>query len=276
MKILKEPLLHFLLMAVAIFAWFIAVDDSAPQTNQNVVEITATDLDLLATQFEKTWQRQPSEQERKKLTDGFVRQEILVREAIALGMDQNDALIRRRLQQKMEFFIASFAEALEPTTDELEEYYQTNSAKYEIGPKVAFLQVFLGDAPQQQETTQILEQLRSGQSPGQLGKPTQLSLQVSLAADTRIDAMFGTGFAAAISAMPVEEWTGPVKSGYGYHLVFVEQKEAGHLPPLQDVQVGVVADWRTAKKMELMELQYEKLAARYTVHLPSAADEAQP
>ena len=268
-KILKEPLLHFLLMGVGIFAWFAAVDSSPPEVEKDVIEVSMADLDILTGQFEKTWQRQPTKQELQGLAARLVRQEVLVREAIALGMDQNDAVIRRRLQQKMEFFVASVAESLEPTPAELEAFYQANDMKYRVLSKIAFLQVFLGPTPSDEEVDQLLGELRTGAAPENLGVRSQLTPRVSLMSQKSVDAMFGSGFAEAVDTTPMGEWSGPVRSGYGYHLVFLDAKEPSFMPPLQDVQNDVTADWRSAKKAELMDLQYDKLIARFTVLLPA-------
>lgn len=272
-RILKEPLLHFLVVGAGIFLWFMATDDAAPRADANVIEVTATDVNILATQFEGTWQRPPTADERDMLIDGLIRQEVLVREAIALGMDQNDAIIRRRLQQKMEFFVASVADSLDPSMAELNEYYQANASDYQIGPRLAFSQVFLGVNPTKVEVSQALDMLQSDVPLDQVGKASQLPAHASLASEARIDAIFGTGFAQASAGLPVGEWAGPVKSGYGYHLLRLDQLEVEYLPSLQDVQAKVAVDWRASQKAKLMDIQFQKLLARYRIDLLAAPTE---
>ena len=119
MKILREPLLHFLLLGAAIFGAYRLLSDARATQPGNIV-VTQGRIEALVAAFTRTWQRPPTASEREGLIRDYIREEVYVREAIALGLDQDDMVIRRRLRQKLEFVSEDLTAPAEPTDGQLQ------------------------------------------------------------------------------------------------------------------------------------------------------------
>jgi hypothetical protein len=201
--LLKEPLVHFLVLGLIIFAVYHALNRSNEQEPDKIV-VTQARMEQLAGLFAKTWQRPPTATELKGLIDDYVKEEILYREALALGLDNDDTVIRRRLRQKMEFLSDTVIGALNPTDEELETYLKSNMSKFELDSQIAFEQVFLNPERRgdqiEEDAASILEALNSNASAdaAKLGDATLLPLELDLTSATRISQAFGPQFAKAI------------------------------------------------------------------------------
>lgn len=270
MRFLKEPLAHFLLIGVAIFAWFNWISPpSEEQAQQQAIVVDDNDVSMLASRFSASWNRAPTPEELRRLVDGLVREEILVREARDLGLDRGDPVIRARLAQKMEFLTRSIASSVVPEDAELAAYLQDNPDRFRTPSKFAFEQVFLGETPGSADVEAAQSALAAGNDPMQVGLPTLLPKTVPLSSARAIDSTFGRGFSEILATLPSGAWAGPVVSGYGQHLVRVNAVEPGILPPLDDVRDMVIQDWRRQTSEELAEAQYQSLADRYEISLPA-------
>ncbi|KGE02271.1 peptidylprolyl isomerase [Rhizobium sp. YS-1r] len=275
-RLLKEPLVHFFLIALAIFAMHGVVGDKSVPA-PDVIVVTASKIEQMGSVFTKTWQRPPTGRELKGLIDDHVREEILVREALALGLDKDDTVIRRRLRQKMEFLVIDEADAPVPTDAELNVYLKAHLGAFETDPMLAFQQVFLnperqGDAIARNAAS-TLEALATIPStdPASLGDVTQLPPVVELTGKTAIAQMFGGEFAEALDKAPVGQWIGPVASGFGLHLVRVTEHKPGRLPALGDVRAAVMREWANDRRVALEDRRFAELLKRYDVTIENLA-----
>jgi hypothetical protein len=268
-RLLREPLFHFLIIGSLLFVLYSMASGPAP-VSVNTIEISAERVTQLASGFEAVRKRPPTDYELRTLVDSFVREEVYYREALALGLERDDTIIRRRLQQKMEFLTDTGAELLEPQAGELEAYYQTNVAKFQEPPAIALKQVFLGQKPAPDRIAETLAALRSDSEtdPSQWGEVTLLPSELRLSTNSEIDGQFGAGFFDGLMQMPAEQWSGPIQSGYGFHLVHIEERLSAQVPPLDDVREVAEREWRSDKLKELHELVYARLLQRYTVVIP--------
>ncbi len=268
-KLLREPLLHFLLLGAALFVGY-QVLNPEPAAEPDRIVVTAQDIAGLEQSFQTTWRRAPTDKERGAMIDGFIRQEVLVREAEALGLDRNDTVIRQRLQQKMTFLLSSGANALEPSDEDLQTYLAANPDRYRISGRVGFDQVYLGQSTTQAEIDAALAALNGGADPHSVGRQTLLPLSTPLSPAVAIDSAFGSGFAGTIEALPVGDWSGPVRSGFGYHLIRITGSAPASLPALDSIRDKVEAGWRDARAEELTESIYQELQARFTIEIEEA------
>ncbi|WP_282022525.1 peptidylprolyl isomerase [Ruegeria faecimaris] len=270
MRILKEPLFHFFLIGAAIFIWFQIV---APEneTVEDFVTITIdeNDIALLSDQFEARWKRRPSGAELQALTDATIREEVLVREARKLGLDRGDSVIRSRLSQKMDFLTEAIATSVVPEDEDLEAFLQNNSERYATPSKLAFIQVFIGEEPNKAEIEGVLAALRAGDEVSDLGASTLLPAFMPLTATRVIDSVFGSGFSKGLTTLDKGQWAGPIQSGYGVHLVQVQDIEPSQIPPLSEIHDAVLRDWRRVMSEDLAQAQYEILAANYEIIVPA-------
>lgn len=269
-QVLKEPLTHFIALALAIFFLYGAVNRSAqPQADEIVV--TSAKIEQLGALFTKTWQRPPSSQELKGLIDDFVKEEIYNREALLLGLDKDDTVIRRRLRQKMEFLVDAEVDAITPADAELKSYLEANSNQFRVEPMIAFEQIYLSPAKRgdriEADAQVMLDQLRGNAQadPTKLGDQTLLPSMLPLTASATINQSFGDRFAEAMEKLPDNQWSGPVPSSYGLHLVRVLERREGRSPALDEVRGAVAREWSNAKRKALEAERIETLLKRYDV-----------
>jgi hypothetical protein len=267
-RLLWEPLFHFFVIGGLIFLAFAAVSEPSPNPT-NLIVVGPERIEKLAIGFRAVWRRPPTDDELRVLISEFVREEIYYREALALGLDRNDTVIRRRLRQKMEFLTDTGADLLEPAAGELEAYLAANEQTFRHGPRLAFEQIFLGETPAPESVKASLSALQSDPAtdPAQWRERTLLPADLGLSAPEAIDAVFGNSFFDRLAKLPLGVWAGPVESAYGVHLVRIIDHAPARMPTLEEVRDKVLRDWKAAKALELRELHYAKLQERYTVEI---------
>ena len=271
-RLAREPLVHFVLIGVVVFAAYaFLVDGDEAETRDRIV-VTEGRVLQLAQIFAKTWQRPPTPQELRGLLDAYIKEEVYYREAVKLGLDRDDTLIRRRMQQKMEFLSEPDEEALTADDAALQAYLDDNKKNYRVDPELAFEQVFInpkssnGDPEKRAE--EILKAAKAGEDPAELGDPTLLPKTMPLSPLRVIQREFGDDVAELVSDAPEGKWIGPIQSPYGLHLVRVNQREDGYDPKLDEVRDAVLRDWRNLKRQAFQTDAYDKLRAKYEVVLP--------
>jgi hypothetical protein len=271
LRFLRQPLLHFLAIGGLIFLVFALVDDSR-ETPTDVIVITPERVNQLKAGFRSVWRRLPTDAELNALIDEDIREEVYYRAALGLGLDRDDALVRRRLRQKMEFLSDTGADLLEPAAGELEAYLIANEATFRREPRLAVEQIYLGETPGRESVTRLLRALRSNPAadPATLGERTLLPARLSLSPPNAIDGVFGQGFFERLAKLPPAEWAGPVESSYGVHLVRIPEQRPARTPPLEEVRDAVLRDWKAAKAEEIRELQYARLRERFVIEIRSA------
>ena len=268
MRLLREPLLHFFAAGVLIF-FIYSHNGGSGESSPDMISISATQIDRLTVQFTSVWRRPPTDDELDSLVDGYVREEVYYREALALGLDQNDAVVRQRMRQKIEFLTDTSAQMLEPTEDELQAFLTENEKKYRQGSLWALEQIFLGQTPTPDSISQALRELNAdpAKTTSALGKHTLLPAEITLSLPEAIDSIFGGGFFGQIVDFPLGQWAGPVHSSYGIHLVRILDKQEAQAPDLATMRAGVLRDWRAAKAKELRELDYLARKERFTIEI---------
>jgi hypothetical protein len=278
-RALREPLVHFLILALLVFGAYHFLASSAGEGKADRIVITSGKIEQIAARFAQIWQRPPSLQELKGLIDDQVKEEIYVREALALGLDRDDTVIRRRLRQKMELLSDAGADALSPTDAELEAYLNSHPEMFAVNLAMSFQQVFLN--PQRQGTgidqavATILGTLKANPKTdaSTLGDTTLLPARMPLTSLISIGHIFGSEFADAIGKEKVGAWTGPIASGFGLHIVRVTERQEGRSPALGEVRDAVIREWTNDKRKELENDRLAALLKRYEVTVESVPTE---
>ena len=273
-RLIREPLVQFLLIGVAVFAIYELVASQSEPPRDRIV-VTEGRVQQLALVFAKTWQRSPSPQEMRGLIDAYVKEEIYYREAIKLGLDRDDTLIRRRMQQKMEFLSEPSDDRLAASDPTLQSFYDANQADFLIEPEVEFQQILIDSEkdrePAEVRAEQLLRQLRDSSQDvdaSELGDATLLPYATRLSSVTRIGNAFGENFAKKLTTLPADEWTGPIKSPFGLHLVRITDRRDERLPPLNEIRKAVEQKWRTQERDRFQQDEYDRLRANYEVVAP--------
>ncbi len=260
----RQPLLHFLVAGALIFALNAIRGTSEPAGSDRIV-VTVAQVERIAGLWQKTWGRPPSESELQALIRDHVREEVYYREALKLGLDVNDTVIRRRLRQKMEFFATDDAAGV---SDEavLERYFQQSAERYRTSPRYDFEQVYLA-TPDEQRVRQTLDALRAGVNPASLGDPISLPRTMAHADDAAVVRTFGSGFNDALNSLEIGAWSPPVVSGFGQHLVRITHKEPATVPALDEVRARVENDWQAEQYRLARDAAFEEMLARYDVEI---------
>ena len=273
-KILQEPLLHFLLIGAGLFVAYAAVNPDAGGDKRIVVDDGR--INNLMAVFEKTWNRQPTRKELKSLVDDYVLEEIYYREALKMGIDKNDAMIRRRLRQKMEFFASAATSMVEPDSAELQQYLEEHADKYQTDSRYSFEQVYISTDRSQTELEKVLNRTQQllKQDEGADGDATLLPKSLNSVTAFEVERNFGSGFSKLLDEQPLGVWSEPLQSGLGLHFVKLNTRDAGELPPLQQVRDAVVRDWMYDKTQTLRADLERKLLNEYEVviDLPTKSD----
>jgi hypothetical protein len=278
-KLLREPLLHFLILGAGIFLIYFVVNGSASVPSERIV-VDENQALRLAEQFERTWMRPPTRQELEGLTEDFVREEILYREAQALGLDQDDLIIRRRLRQKMEFLSTDLIEQQAPSDAELQAFLEANKGRFRKPDRFSFQQVYLnpyrsaGDV--KGAAARLLVRLNGEPNieadPKLIGDATMLPAKFDAATPREVNNVFGRGFAEALENSPTGRWTGPFESSYGLHLICMTAREAGSMPSLEEVRSIVEREWFAERRRAANDEFYQALRQRYDVEIRLPAD----
>jgi len=271
-RIIREPLLHFLLLAGGLFLLYNMINGTTVEKPNRIV-VSPGQVELLAENFTRTWQRQPTEEELAALFKNYLRDEVFYREAIALGLDKDDNLIRRRMRQKLEFILEDVTSLMDPTDDELTVYMHQHKDLYRLPPQVSFRQIYLSPDKRQDieaDADELLARLIAGENFHELGDEIMLDDEYTLASQPDIERRFGKGFARQLVSIPVEAWTGPVISGFGGHLVLISEKVEGRMPKLAEVRKEVQRDWLLDQRNELKEATYNNLLEEYEIVIQAA------
>jgi len=269
-KLLREPLVHFLLLGLLVFAGFKVTSRNEAGEPSKIV-VTQAQVESLVTGFSRTWQRPPTTLELEGLIREYIHEEVCTREALALGLDKDDSVIRRRLRQKLEFISDSVASQADPTEEQLQQYLQAHANSFRGEREFTFSQVYLDPQKHGENLTrdinQMLAELRLGSKSdvSKMGDSLLLEQNFESVPAGEVSKQFGEKFVANLAELPVGEWSGPIESGYGLHLVIVIDRKDGSVPALADVRETVKRDWVNARRSETNEKFYQALLKRYTV-----------
>ena len=257
----REPLVHFLVAGALVFAIWGGASDPADRT----VTITEAQVRGLVDQWQQTWHRQPTSAEIDGLVRDAVKDEVYYREGLRLGLDRDDAIVRRRMRSKMEFFVAAQAENEVPDPGVLQAWLDAHRGAYATDALLSFDQIYLAEAPGSAE--QLLDRLNHGADPATLGSRIALPASLEAAPSVEIDGQFGDGFAKSLATQVPGRWIGPVRSGFGQHLVRLRRVVSGRTPPLAAVRKAVENDWREADRAAREAKAYQALLDGYTIRI---------
>jgi hypothetical protein len=271
-RLIREPLLHFILLGALIFV----VSGRARRGggSGDKIVVTHSQIESLVVGFSRTWMRPPTQPEMQGLVDDYIREEVLYREAKAMGLDQDDFIVRRRMRQKLEFLSEDLAaKAAQPTEQELESYLQQHADTYRQEPSFTFEHIFFNrekngvSAEKNLYSTLLRLNSKDGAAmhPETLGDTFLLPARFEKLSAGETARLFGENFAKQLAAVETGRWAGPLESSYGLHLVRVDEYIPGTLLPLAKVREPVLRDLLNERRKQQLDAQYARLRARYTV-----------
>jgi peptidyl-prolyl cis-trans isomerase C len=280
----REPLVHFLVLGIALFVLYSIVNRGSARTPQShQIVLTLDDLRQLQIGFAAQWQRPPTAQELMGLVESRIKEEILCREALAMGLDKDDEIVKRRMAQKMEFLAEDVSAAHEPTTGELRAWFAKNTKHFEQPARITFRHVYF--SPDRRGTharedaekalTKFAGRREDWSGAGALGDRFMFQDYLADRTADQIAKDFGPPFAKALFSQKTGLWTGPIESGYGWHLVFIDSLTPERDAAFEEVEPDVKTAWLAAQKAEAWDRAYKAMRVKYEVLLPAPpVDEA--
>jgi hypothetical protein len=270
-KLLREPLLHFFVLGAVLFAmysWLHRGQIEAP----GEIFVSRAQVSSLQAQFERVWRRPANPAELQHLVDNWVREEIFYREGLAMGLDRDDPVVRRRVGQKIQFIIEGAAPT-SPTTAELQAWLDAHRADYRTEPRYSLRQVYFDPrrhgANLERDIASARRALEGGSN--NVGDATLLPLEMQDASQSEVEREFGAEFVAGLKSLAPGTWQGPSRSTFGVHLVRVDARNDGQALSLEQVRAEVERDLLQARAEESSRKIYDRLRANYRVRVESAA-----
>ena len=278
---LGEPLLHFLLIGVLLFGIYAHINRGrSGSASPRQIVLSLDELATMEMYFESQWHRRPTPQEFQAMVEDKIKEEVLYREGLVMGLDKDDTIVKRRMAQNVQFLAEDVAAAHEPSTAELKTWFEKNSGKFALPGRYSFRHVYFSPDKRgtnaRDDATKALARIA--------GQPEDSQL-ISSAADrfmfqdyygdrtpSAIAKEFGPQFAVALEKVKPGSWQGPVESGYGWHLVFVDTVIPGRVPAFEEVESEVKTAWLGEQKAQTWQKAYRTMRAKYTVLLPAPPD----
>ena len=267
-KLLREPLVHFLLLGLALFLIHGLV--SSKENEGETIIIDDYDVNNIIASWEMQWKRLPTDDELKNLIQQNIKQEIFYQEALKMNLDHNDEIIKRRLSQKMQFLSSDIASMNEPNEEEINSFYKDNLANYMSPNEYEMYQLIYSPdyhtnpkLKAEQNLTEI-----SGTNPEMAknsGDKMPFPFYFESVNDHELNRQLGSNFTQSLENLETDQWTGPIKSGFGYHLVYlVERKETSPIP-LQEVKNEVIRDFEYENQRKMDEMIFDEFRKNYSI-----------
>ena len=283
MKLLREPLVHFMFIGAVIYLLYGVFAESTPEADDKTIVVTAGEIEWMQTAWQKRWNRPPTTAEFDGLIQQYIKETVLYREALTMGLNKHDQVIRRRLAQKLEFLAKDLVALIPPTDEELQTYFDEHQGRYQEPARYTFTQVFIDPDKRGDTTLKDAEAIKATliaqgdeaiEDAGALGDDFMLQNYFPEKDQVEIQKQFGSGFTESLVKLSPGQWRGPILSGYGVHLVYVSNISEPPAPVFAEVRERVVQDWETEKGEELNDKFYANLRDQYTIVIEEPTEEA--
>lgn len=274
-RLVRDPLIHFALAGALIYAGYFAFAEPEETENPATLTVATGDVEWLMTSFSKRWGRAPTRTELDGLIDQHVKEQLLYREALKLGLDQDDVIIRRRMAQKLEFLVVDLLASADPTDEQLHAYFEENNDRYLDEPTIDLTQIFFDPDKRGNATLADAEVAKAaleaaGDAPldtSKFGDGFLLQTYFASAPKTEISRLFGSGFADPVFELEQGIWHGPILSGYGTHVVYVHNLQAPEAPRFEDIREEVLVDWADAERKRMNDKFVQEIIANYVIEI---------
>jgi hypothetical protein len=273
MRLFKEPLIQFLILGAAIYGAYALFAAPEDDYRDNVILVDSGRIDSMISEWERRWNRPPTRDEINGLIQQYVKEDVLYRQAVAMGLNEDDPITRRRMAQKLEFLTSDLSGLQEPEDGELEQFFEDKRETYRDPDMISFSHIFFDPDAREDATladadallAQLKEQGEPGQEVGQMGDRFMLQTYFASATEQDIRRQLGSGFSEAVMKLDPGRWHGPVLSGYGVHLVYVYDHFVAPPPVFENVQAQVLQDWHESRREKFNADFLETLKQRYEI-----------
>ena len=281
MKFLREPLVQFFFIGAFVYLLYGVFAEPVVEETDKTIVVSAGELEWMNASWQKRWNRLPTAEELDGLVQQYIKETVFYREALTMGLNQHDTVIRRRLAQKLEFLAKDLVALTPPTEEELQTYFNEHISFYQEPARYTFTQVFIdpdkrGDATLADAEKIIASLIALGDAIGNAGEfGDDIMLQNYYPENDKADIqrLFGGGFTGSLIELTPGQWHGPVLSGYGVHLVYVHSIIEPPAPVFAEVRERVTLDWKAVRGIEFNEKFYNSLRDQYTIIIEETGDE---
>ena len=271
----REPLVHFVIIGFVLFVLHGWVTSKA---KANRIFLPRTHIEALSQDYLRKTGSLPTAEEQSWLVESLIRDEVFIREALEMGMDEGDPIIRRRLIQKMRFFIEELNPIADPTEDELKEYFLRHRKQYDLPKRISLRHVFINQTstaePWEKRATAFLDKLSSGTDPDSLGDPFIRGTFFRQRTQKEITEIFGARFAETVFSLPAGDWTGPIKSSYGIHLVLIESEPKAEPSTFEKMRPQVIRHLKAKRREEANRSAINRLKEKYDIEIEKEVKDA--
>jgi peptidyl-prolyl cis-trans isomerase C len=284
-RCLREPLVHFVLIGGTLFAVYSALHskETASIDSKKIV-LTASDLEQIGLMWQAQGRPVPTAEQIQSLLDNKIREEVLYREALELGLDKEDTIVKRRMAQKMDFLAEDLSDLREPTREELKAWFGKNSERFKVPGRASFRHLYFSFDKHGNKTSDIAAEAlkkisgRASNSPEAAAVADSFMFQ-DYYGDRSFDELaktFGPGFARSLFAQQTGSWQGPIESGYGWHLIFIDSVTPARVPELEEVETDARTQWVSAQRDQTKQRMYERMKSHYEIVMPKTPVNAAP
>ena len=271
-RALREPLTHFVVIGVAIFLVAHVIEE---RTSRYRIALSDADLVRIANSYQQQYGAPPTPQQMRTMVDNQVREEIYLREGLALRLDRNDEIVRRRIAQKFDFLQQDQAVPREPGEAQLRDWYDSHKAAFAEPARRSFEQRYYapdrrGDSAARALAGQALASLARGAAAPDADEFPGPARVTGLSRDELERVFGGADFGAALFRAPASVWSGPYRSGFGWHVVRVTDVAPAHDRSFEEARADVRRAWIEADRQARNDAVWQDLRKRYTVTLPGA------
>ncbi|MBL7472707.1 peptidyl-prolyl cis-trans isomerase [Robertkochia sediminum] len=269
-KIIKHPVFQILCFGVLLGTTLLLIyGPRQPELQDRKVVIDDADLAHMVAGWQRTWKRMPTREELQGIMNSYVQDEVVYREALNQGMDRNNATVKRALISQMDMLAEGQGSERDISEEAIKAYYDLRKEQFVAPALLKFHQVYLKDEKDSTAMTALVSKWnREGLSPEEglkKASPSLLLPRINLQTTDVIDREFGNGFAAALSKLPVRQWSGPVRSGFGYHLIYLDSLIPAAPLPLENVKNEIANMLQYEEKQAAKEQFYTELLQQYEI-----------
>lgn len=276
-RLSREPLVHFLIAGAMLFAGYRMLNPEAHRRElPNRVEVSDDDVAQMTIAWAAQWQRAPTASEIRGLVEAKVREQVMYREAVALGMDKGDAIVIRRLAQKMDFLAEDMSSVPDPLTSDLRAWFDKNGDRFALPALISFRHLYFSfdhragntKADAERVLVTLADKPASAADNESLADVFMLQDYYGDRSADQVASMFGGAFAAKLFALRPGSWQGPIESGFGWHLVWIDSVTPGRVPPFETIKGMVKSEWTNEQRMDAKRKVIDTIKARYEIVLP--------
>jgi len=270
----KRSYWHIFLFGFLVFILFIILF-GPPGGSEDIsrIVITNNDVEQVRNAWGRTWQREPTREELQTALKNYIREEVLYREAISRGYDQNDQTIKRSLVRKMDFIAEGQVQAKDFSDDEIKAYYALRKERYRVAPRISFAHIFVNTDKRKEESEKtvrnIIRKIEKEESDyinlSEYGDRFMLQNQYRDMTEQDIQTSFGSDFASSLMNQTLNKWSGPLKSGYGLHAVYIYERTEAVDPDFNDIRVRIVTDMLQEERRAAKEQFYTEILRNYKI-----------